>query len=353
VLLTAPVADAGEQTRKKAIWGPVHVKGQSAFPTYRDLGVGIYQALLHWDGVAARRPADPTDPRDPAYSWPGYLDYSIEQARRYGIRMSISFLGTPGWANGGRRWNWSPKRVEDFRNFVTAAARRYPTVRHWMIWIEPTRQNNFMPLAKETRDRGLSRSRRRGPHKYARMLDAAYGALKRVTRRNLVIGGNSFVTGEVSPKNWIRYVKLPSGKPPRMDMWGHNPFGYRKPRLSDPPLGHGFADFGTLDTLVGWLDRYQRRGKRRLPLFLSEYTIPSDHANYEFNFWATREAQAEFATAALRITRRWRRIYTMGWFALEDEPPNGPNGTHGDENHRGLMTHDFSKKPSYFAFKNG
>jgi hypothetical protein len=264
----------------------------------------------------------------------------------------VALLGAPRWANGGKRWNWAPKRAVDFQRFVTAAARRYPRVDYWMIWQEPTRSHNFMPIRHEKRDRPLTRRMRKGPRRYAKLLDAAYVALKRNSRRNRVIGGNTFVTGDISPKNWIRYAKLPSGKAPRMDFWGHNPFGARKPQLSDPPLGHGFADFGTLDTMARWLDKHQRRGGRK-PLFLSEYTIPTDHSNYEFNFWATRETQAEFARAALKITRRWKRIHTLGWFALEDEPPNGKNGAHGDDNHRGLMTYDGHLKPSYNAFKNG
>ena len=93
-----------------------------------------------------------------------------------------------------------------------------------MIWGEPTRRFNFKPLIPETRDRPLTRRMKKAPHHYARILDAAYGALKRRSRRNIVIGGNSFTTGDVSPLNWIRNLRLPNGKPPRLDLYGHNPF---------------------------------------------------------------------------------------------------------------------------------
>ena len=78
---------------------------------------------------------------------------------------------------------------------------------------------------------------RRGPHRYARILDASYGALKRVSRKNLVIGGNTFTTGDISVLNWIKNLKLPNGKPPRMDMYGHNPFNNRPPVLHGPAAG--------------------------------------------------------------------------------------------------------------------
>ena len=125
-----------------------------------------------------------------------------------------------------------------------------------------------------------------------------------------------------------------------------NPFGYRKPDLRDPPLGHGFADFGTLDTLAGWLDRWQRRG---IKLFLSEYTIPTDHANHEFNFWLDDKTQAEWLTAALRITRRWDRIYTLGYLELYDQAMRPDN----DQVEWGLVRRDGSRKPAFEAFKRG
>jgi hypothetical protein len=339
----ATPAEAVKQTRKKAIWGPAQFGNKSLFPLYKSLGVGVYQELIHWDDVAPRRPLLPQNPADPTYKWPGYIDYAVKQAKRNHIRVSLAIMGSPGWANGGKPWNWAPKRASDYANFVAAAARKYPSVDLWMVWIEPTRRNNFMPLKPERRDHRLTKKQRRAPQKYAQLLDSAYGVLKKNSRHNKVIGGNSFVTGDISPYNWVRYLRLPNGRRPRMDMWGHNPFGYRKPRLKDPPLGHGFVDFGTLDTLAKKVDRYQRKGMK---LFLSEYTIPTSK-NYEFNFWASKKTQADFAKAALRISRRWKRIYTMGWFALMDEPPR-PDGL---ENTRGLMTYRGVRKPSFYAYK--
>ena len=39
----------------------------------------------------------------------------------------------------------------------------------------------------------------------------------------------------------------------------------------------------------------------------------------------------------------------FGWFALEDEAPNGK----GTEVNRGLLTYKGKKKPAYYAFKKG
>jgi hypothetical protein len=200
----------------------------------------------------------------------------------------------------------------------------------------------------------LPRFEASGPRRYARILDAAYRSLKRQSRRNLVVGGNTFTTGDVSPRQFIRSMRLPNGRPPRMDLYGHNPFTLRRPALRQHPLGHGYADFSDLDTLAHWIDRnFGLRRGRPIRLFLSEFTLPTDHANYEFNFWVTRRIQAQWLASALRITHRWRRIHSLGWIGLYDDRPNGPGGTPGNEVNRGLLEWDGDRKPSYRAFKRG
>jgi hypothetical protein len=332
LLVIAAPADAAV-TRKKAMWGPISVDGQSQFPVYADLGVGIYQYGLSWDVVAPARPADPASPADPAYRWPPEIDEAIAEGAKYGIQVSLSVSGSPAWANGGRARNYAPSDPRDYAAFVSAAAQRYPGVRHWLIWGEPTKNSSFRP-------------RKGAAVRYARLLDAAYGALKRVDRRNLVIGGNTFTVGDSPPLRWIRDLALPNGRAPRMDLFGHNPFSARRPDLDNEPLGRGFADFSDLDTLAGWIDRYLKRGTK---LFLSEFTLPTDHANWEFNFWMTQRTQATWLTDALRITRRWSRIYTLGYLGLYDDPLRDD----GRQVERGLLERDGTRKPGYAAFKNG
>jgi hypothetical protein len=340
----AAPADA-RYSKKKAFWGPTQIDGVSQFPVYDDLGVGIYQMQLHWDTTAPTRPRRPADPSDPAYQWPEEVDFAIREARRYGIRVSLMLIWTPQWANGGRSHRWAPHRPRDFAGFARAASRRYPGVRLWQIWGEPSKQANFMPLPASSAT---------GPRRYARILDATYASLKRESRRNLVIGGNTFTVGSVRPRQFIRTMRLPNGRPPRMDLYGHNPFSARRPDLQNPPLGRGYADFSDLDELARWVDRWLgKRGGRPIKLFLSEFTLPTDHLDSAFNFWVTREVQASWLAAALRITRRWSRIYAFGWIGLRDQEPNGPNGTPGDETNWGLLEWDGDPKPSYDVFKRG
>ncbi len=308
---------------------------------------------LSWRDTVATRPADATDPADPAYRWPASIDRAVARGKRHGISVSLLVMRTPAWANGGRDGAWAPTRAQDLADFLTAASRRYPGVRRWMVWGEPTRRPNFMPLEPETPGERLTPRQARAAHKYARMLDAGYGALKAVDTRDLVIGGNSFTTGDISPRNWIRSMRLRDGSRPRMDLYGHNPFTARRPDLQNPLVDppNGYADFSDLDAIMRWLDAAGYRDARGRPLkiFVSEFYLPTDHPNRELNFYMTRKLQAAWVEGVLRIVRATPRIATLGWLSLVDDPPRAD----GLEVNRGLIDHQGRRKPAFRAFAKG
>lgn len=341
ICAAAPAASARSV---KAIWGPVAMPdGSSAFPVYRHLGARVYQAGLEWSEVAARRPARPTDPADPAYRWPKALDEAVREARRHGILVALMVKGSPPWANGGRRPQWAPNDA-DYARFLTAASRRYPTIRHWMVWGEVNRPAVFRPLPRNSPV---------GPRRYATLLNAGYQALKRRSARNVVIGGMTFSYGDVLPRDYLRWMRLPSGKPPPLDWYGHNPFTRRFPRLDYYRSYRGYKgrDLSDIDTFASEIRRTYRgryRALRGRPprLWLSEFTVSSDKPNYAFDFFVSRRQQARWLTAAYRIAARAPYVAGLGWIGLLDEPPSVPRAIHF-----GLMTHDARRKPAYHAYR--
>jgi hypothetical protein len=336
----APALGAG----LKAIWGPGIEGRSSRFPIYRDLGVRIYEDRLAWASIAPAPPRRPTDPRDRAYRWPREVDEAVGEARRYHIQVALQIIGAPGWANGGKAWNWAPKSAYAYADFAAAAARRYPSVHLWMIWGEPTRTPNFNPLIKAPPFARLNALQQVAPHVYARLLDAAYGALKGVNRRNLVIGGMTYTTGDISTQQWIENMRLPDGRPPRLDMYGHNPFSFREPDFANPASPDQEIDFSDLPRLARLVDRYLgRRGNRHPRLFISEWTVPTS-VDHEFNFYVDPAVQARWIASALRLARGWSPIYALGWVHLYDVPGLSSGG---------LLYADGAKKPGYFAWKSG
>jgi hypothetical protein len=344
IVLAAATPRGAQAASVKAIWGPAIHDGASLFPTYRELGVKIYEDHLYWSSVAPRRPHNPTNPNDPAYVWPAEVTQAVAEAKRYGIQVALQIIGAPGWANGGKPWNWAPRDPQDYADFAIATAKRYPSVHLWMIWGEPSRTHNFEPEAPAKPFAKLNAQQKLAPHIYARILDAAYGALKSVSRANLVIGGMTYTTGDISTQQWIENLRLPDGRPPRLDMYGHNPFSFRAPNLSNPPSPDQEIDFSDLGRLSKLVDRYLGRPSNPDPrLFLSEWTVPTK-VDEEFNFYVEPLVQAQWITDGLRVAESLPSVYAVGWIHLYDEPP---------ESYGGLLETDGGQKPGYAAWKEG
>jgi hypothetical protein len=356
VLALALATGAGAHYNpKKAIWGlPVDAPH---FAIYRDLGVSIFEIQLHWDTTAPTRPADPTNPADPAYHWPTQIDDAIRLGRANRIRITIMIIGSPAWENGHASGFWQPGSPADFAAFAKAAARRYPGVRLWMIWGEPCRAILWQPeVGAHQFEPALTPAQAEGPRYYARVLDASYGALHGVNRHNLVIGGNTSSVCETSPRLFIRYMRLPNGKPPRLDMYGHNPFSARDPNLHKPPSGNttlngggydafDFSDLGRFSRYVDnnlWR-RHQRKARRKIPLFLSEWEIPTAPGDKEFPIWVDPPVAARWIRDGWRIVNHAKWIYALGWIHLTDDALSTA----------GLLDSRGGKKPIYFAFKAG
>ena len=107
--------------------------------------------------------------------------------------LCVTLVGTPAWANGGRTPNFAPPRPRDFRRFATAAARRYPWVRYWLIWNEPNKRLWLRPTRAAIYVRHL--------------LNPGYEAIHAVLPHARVGGGVTGprgAAGGVAPVTWVR-----------------------------------------------------------------------------------------------------------------------------------------------------
>jgi hypothetical protein len=396
VLAAAALLAAPAFAQKKAIWGPaVFPDGNaecptsescSAFPTYRDLGVDVWQFQIRWNVVAPTRPANPRNPNDPAYQWDSRHAGWVREALANGIQPAVMIARSPSWANGGRSNIWSPNNPQDFADFTYAVSARYPGIRRFMIWGEPSRADAFMPMAKGSVE---------GPQRYADLVDASYVALKQRNPANIVIGGMSIHAGTIEPVQYMNAMKR-DGRMPRMDLWGHNPFDARPPNLADEPI-RNFRSLNDVDTFWNGLitaysvkkkkckkkkkkkgkgknglsrksagdqgasaakkkkKKKKKRCKKKLrpgpvppprAFFLSEWTLPTDHPAPVFGdgFWVTRSEQAKRITAAYKMVQPLSYVDALGYFTLVDQP----GGT--TRNRWGILTSDGERKPGFQAY---
>jgi len=328
----------------KGIWGPGVRNGVSLFPTYRELGVQLYEDKLEWNLIARRRPRHSRNPNDPAYKWPPEVTRAVAEAKSYGMPVALMLIGAPRWANGNKPPKWATFRRPDFADFAVAASRRYPSVHLWMIWGEPSRSKNFRPLTPAFAYVKLRHNQLIAPHLYSKILDSAYGALKSADPANLIIGGMTDPAASITPQQWIENMRLPDGRPPRLDMYGHNPFSIRAPDLSNPPSINQQFDFSDLRRLSEFVAKNLGRPANPEPkLFLSEWTIPTAQ-DQEFNYHVEQRVQALWITDGLRIARELPSVYALGWIHLYDELPQQAGG---------LIKADGTKKLGYFAWKKG
>jgi hypothetical protein len=336
LVVAAGAAPAPAHAELKSIWGPNTLPGGgSAFPTYDRLGVDVLQRQLQWDLVAPTRPAHPRDPDDPAYHWPADLDYASTQARRHHMRLALMIKDAPPWANGGRDAGWAPTKASDVADFAVAAARYYRRVRYWMVWGEPARPGNFEPVQSAPR---------KAARRYARILDASYGALKSVRRSNVVIGGMTYDAQTPHITRWLHWMRLPGGRPPRLDWFGHNPYGTRYPNLRLDTYSPLVRDMSDLDTLYREVRRAYAPLHRRPKLWLSEFNVQSSHSSRAFSFFVSRDDQAKWLTAAYRLAHALPFVAGLGWYELLDQ--RGRYGLTG-----GLMTWNGKRKPAWQAYR--
>ena len=77
----------------------------------------ILRTLVEWHKVAPTRPANATDPFDPAYRFDD-LDEFVRNAQQRGMEVLITIWGTPRWANGGQKPQALPRNMADFQDFA-------------------------------------------------------------------------------------------------------------------------------------------------------------------------------------------------------------------------------------------
>jgi hypothetical protein len=143
-----------------------------------DLGVKFVRTFVRWDLAEFVKGM---------YAWPN-LNLDVIQAS--GANVIVTLKAAPQWAitNGKFDRNF----LDEWRNFVEAAGRHYPTVRMWSIWNEPDADPGEVGYYGGLGGDAVL---------YAELLTAAYAALHGMNSENRVLGGE--ISGDAV---WMKAV---------------------------------------------------------------------------------------------------------------------------------------------------
>src|SRR3954453_543051 len=362
-MLLAATAQPAESSRymrigiydeAQTLYGPI----DKTMPVLKQLHVQEVRLNLYWGGarygVAQKRPANATNPADPACDWEPHARPG-RYANQYGLRVLFSIFGTPAWANGGLGANPAPTRPADLHNFALAAAKRYggqfpdgqggllPPVKEWLAWNEP---NNPLFLAPQFKGKTIQSA-----VDYARICTAVFqGVHAPLIRSERAACGVTAPRGNnnpsssrpsVSPLAFLRAVKKAGLK--TFDAWAHHPYyaGPSDQPTTKPVTAKGApataVTLGNISDLIREVTRLY--GNKRI--WITEYgyqTNPPDRV-----YGVTYARQAAYLTQAFAIARKNPRIDMMLWFLLKDDP--NLNGWQS-----GLITIRGAKKPAFAAF---
>ena len=250
------------------------------------------------------------EPSPGKYEW-GRLDLRMATIADTGGTPVITLAGAPDWMRGGKagETDWSrllraptPDHYDDFARLAAETARRYPQVKHYLVWSE---MKGFWDTSRNTWD----------IEGYTTLYNKVYTALKAVDP-TIQVGGPYIVM-----TSWNN----PAGVPSALDApWGH--FDARVADAIDYWLAHKVgADMIVVDggsgardadhpadavaaarkfgDLTRWL-----RARTDLPVWWSEIypsVAPQDVANDDQKAAATVAAYRELAAAGAATAWIW------------------------------------------------
>ena len=345
-----------------------------AFTQLKTLRAQVLRVNLYWGGtkwaVANKKPADATDPGDPAYNWALY-DRLVKYADDNDIKLVFSFLFTPSWANGGKGKNVAPTKQQDLENFAYAAAERYsglwtpptwqqnptlgiidtplPKVSMWTAWNEPNNPIWLSPQYKRVAGKWQIES----AVQYAKICNAIYDG---VHNPGLALTGEKVACGVTGPKgndapgtsrasvdpvSFLTAAKKAGMK--KFDVYAHHPYadkGSEVPSFKPSGAHARRIQLGNINILIAQLTKLY--GPKHL--WITEYGYQANPPDKTI-FGVSWAKQALDMKQAYAIARKNPRIDMMLWFLIKDEPQIG-----GWQS--GLMTYAGKKRPAWNTFRS-
>lgn len=273
-----------------------------------DAGITAIRIDVDWSHIERRR---------------GRLDWTatdrlVRAARDRGLLVLGLAAYTPAWARpDGTSDKHPPTRVDDFAEFVGAAASRYRgDVLGWEIWNEPNLRKFWRPSPD--------------PAGYAELLVAATAAIRPADPLTSVVSGGLAPAADepgvqLSPETFLRrtYRTLPPGT---VDAVGIHPYSF-------PGRPSGTAAWNPFARLPQMRDIVAAAEGRQLPLWLTEFGAPYDAD--------LPERQADIVAEGVTCATQWDWIGPIFLFSTRELPGSGSDLDFG------LLDGDGAPRPAW------
>jgi hypothetical protein len=306
----------------------------------------IVRTLVTWANIAPTRPANASNPFDPAYRF-NDVDELVRNTQARDMEVLITIWGTPKWANGGKTPNFMPTRLSDLTAFSRAVASRYsgrfqgyPYVRFYSIWNESNLQ---LFLAPQFDAKGKSVA----PRNYAKLAAASYAGIKAGSPTAKVAVGSTSSAGRDKPLKGKsethspgRFAQLVAAANPRLkfDAWAQHPYPVPARMKPTQKVKWPNVTLSAFPRFEASLDKWFKR--KNVRIWITEYghEVKQDG---EPN-GVTRAQQAAYAAQALALAKADPRTDMFIWFVFRDHATS--------EWQSGLRTTTGAAKPSLSRF---
>jgi hypothetical protein len=336
------------------------------------LGSRFVRLGVRWSAVAPlNRPSgfDASNPRATGYRW-RTLDASIQLAESQGEQVVLMVFAAPTWAEGPRMpasvapGSWEPN-TNSYAAFGHALATRYsghftvsgttlPRVRYFQAWNEPNLPTYLMPQFLETSNGTFIPE---SPVLFRGLLNAFYGAVKKVQRDSVVLSAGTAPYGDTPGAGQGRMYPLtfldslfcltsalrplPCPTLPHLDAMDHHPYSNTPLAGAQVPTNVGVPQLSRIYRIIHAAERAGHVlpvGPK--PLWITEIdwtAVPPTATNLAL--------QAHYLALGMYVL--WRQgVSHVFWFEIQD-PLDSPN-TFADA---GLYFNGGQPKPAAAAYQ--
>ncbi|MFC5718593.1 xylan 1,4-beta-xylosidase [Streptomyces gamaensis] len=237
------------------------------------------------------------------------LDRRVALMRSSGSTPVLTLCCAPDWMKGGGpRTDWSQKTLEkapdpahykDFAELASEVAKRYPEVRHFVVW------NEFKGFYDDKKNRWDYED-------YTRLYNLVYAALKKVDKGILVggpyIGMDSIAPGETTNASSLRgpWGSVDQRSLDAIDYWNTHKAGADFLTVDGASYTHQgnrllpdeFTATQKFADVTTWL-----RSHTGLPVWWSEWYVEPPDANDSRRLWTEQRRIAVQTTAMMQLAR--------------------------------------------------